>query len=273
LKTILLIEDNDFIRSNAAEILELSNYRVVTAENGIDGVAKAVQVEPDLIICDIIMPFLDGYGVLHAVQKNNAIKNTPFIFLTAKGEPGDIRMAMETGADDYIIKPFNGTDLLKAVKIRLSKIEALREEITRETQKLKEFMSPPCSAILQQLLESNIANTYKGKQEIYAIGGRPQALFYVLSGKIKTLKRNSDGKELVLDLYSEGDYIGYTALLQQSVYQETAVALEDSELCLISRNSFEELMATNKDVMHTFINLLAKKVLDKENQLIALAYI
>ena len=121
MKKILLIEDNDDIRSNTAEILELSNYKVIVAENGKIGVEKAIEHRPDLIICDIMMPVLDGYGVLHAVHKNEAIKNTPFIFLTAKTERGDFRKGMELGADDYITKPFSGTELLNAIDSRSEK--------------------------------------------------------------------------------------------------------------------------------------------------------
>ena len=121
MKKILLIEDNDHIRENTAEILELANYKVTTAANGKIGVVMALEQLPDLIICDIMMPVLDGYGVLHAVQKNDAIKNTPFIFLTAKTERSDFRRGMESGADDYITKPFDGTELLNAVDSRLKK--------------------------------------------------------------------------------------------------------------------------------------------------------
>src|ERR1700712_4970320 len=129
-KKILLIEDNDDIRDNTAEILELSNYQVIVAENGKRGVEQALEHEPDLIICDIMMPGLDGYGVLHAVHKNEAIKNTPFIFLTAKTERGDFRKGMELGADDYITKPFNGTELLNAVDSRLRKMDLLKQEFS-----------------------------------------------------------------------------------------------------------------------------------------------
>src|SRR5688500_9225400 len=115
MKKILLIEDNEDIRTNTAEILELSNYTVIVAENGKVGVMKALETQPDLIICDIMMPELDGYGVLHAIQRNESIKNTPFIFLTAKTERTDIRKGMELGADDYVTKPFDGTELLNAV--------------------------------------------------------------------------------------------------------------------------------------------------------------
>src|SRR5665213_739033 len=130
MKKILLIEDNDDIRENSAEILELANYKVIAAPNGKIGVEKALQEIPDLIICDIMMPVLDGYGVLHAVHRNDAIKNTPFIFLTAKTERNDFRKGMELGADDYITKPFEGTELLNAVDSRLKKIDLLKQQLT-----------------------------------------------------------------------------------------------------------------------------------------------
>src|SRR5205085_10590286 len=130
MKKILLIEDNDDIRNNTGEILELSNYKVIVAENGKIGVEKALEHHPDLIICDIMMPVLDGYGVLHAVHKNEKIKNTPFIFMTAKTERGDFRKGMELGADDYITKPFDGTELLNAVDGRLKKIDLLKKDLS-----------------------------------------------------------------------------------------------------------------------------------------------
>ena len=97
MKTMLLIEDNDDIRNNTAEILELSNYHVILAENGKIGVEKAMEHKPDLIICDIMMPVLDGYGVLHAIHKNASTKNTHFIFLTPNTEPNQFPKRMEIG--------------------------------------------------------------------------------------------------------------------------------------------------------------------------------
>src|SRR5574338_89277 len=125
MKKILIIEDNEDIRSNTAEILELSNYKVTVAENGKTGVSKALENLPDLVICDIMMPELDGYGVLHALQRNEATKNIPFIFLTAKAERSYMRKAMDLGADDYLTKPFDGTELLNAVSGRLKKMDML----------------------------------------------------------------------------------------------------------------------------------------------------
>src|SRR5438067_8625614 len=112
MKKILIIEDNEDVRENTREILELSNYKVFEAENGKTGVETALKEKPDLIVCDIMMPVLDGYGVLHLLGKNEETSGIPFIFLTAKSEKTDFRKGMESGADDYLTKPFDGTELL-----------------------------------------------------------------------------------------------------------------------------------------------------------------
>src|SRR6187401_22999 len=135
---ILLIEDNNEIRENTAEILELSNYTVDTAENGKIGVEKALANKPDLIICDIMMPVLDGYGVLHLLGKNSNTTNIPFIFLTAKTERADLRKGMEMGADDYITKPFDKIELLNAVESRLKKADSIKKEYKKDIDGLSD---------------------------------------------------------------------------------------------------------------------------------------
>src|SRR3954452_19104321 len=104
--TILVIDDNNDIRENTAEILDLAGYKAFTAENGKIGVEIAIREKPSVIVCDIMMPELDGYGVLHLLRKNPETRHIQFIFLTAKAEKSDFRKGMEMGADDYITKPF-----------------------------------------------------------------------------------------------------------------------------------------------------------------------
>ncbi len=273
MKKILLIEDNDDIRNNTEEILELSNYKVIVAENGKIGVEKAIEHCPDLIICDIMMPVLDGYGVLHAVHKNEAIKNTPFIFLTAKTERNDFRKGMELGADDYITKPFDGTELLNAVDSRLKKLDLLKQEFIsglEGLQQLKEASSG--KNVLQSLTEGRNVNRYKKKQLVYSEGNHPNRLYYILKGKVKAYKTNEDGKELVIDLFSPGDFLGHIALLEETTYKDTAEAMQETELAVIPKEDFEELINNNKEVAQKFIRLLAKNVSAKESQLLGLAY-
>lgn len=273
MKKILLIEDNADIRSNTAEILELSNYLVIEAENGKVGVMKAIENKPDLIICDIMMPELDGYGVLHAVQHNDTIRNTPFIFLTARTERNDFRKGMELGADDYLTKPFDGTELLNAVSGRLKKMDMLNAAFQSDLRGVKQLLQVSSGkSELQNLTTDRNINHYSRKQIIYSEGNHPNRLYYIVKGKVKTFKTNENGKELVTDLFHEGDFVGHTALLEKAVYKDTAEALEDTELALIPREDFDELIDHNPEVARKFIQLLAKNIAEKEKQLLKLAY-
>ncbi|HZV68924.1 MAG TPA: response regulator [Saprospiraceae bacterium] len=273
MKKILLIEDNQDIRENTSEILVLANYEVQVAENGKKGVEAAIEFLPDLIICDIMMPELDGYGVLHAIQRNDKIKNTPFIFLTAKSERDDFRKGMESGADDYITKPFGGIELLNTVDRRLKKIEWLKEGVfigldglatlVKATSSLNPWLS---------LTEDRKINKHKKKYIIYSEGNRPNSLFYLLSGKVKAYKSNDDGKELVTNLFSTGDFLGHIALLEGTTYWDTSETLEECELIVIPRDEFDEMMNKDTDVARKFIQILAKNIAFKESQLLAMAY-
>jgi len=132
---ILLIEDNNEVRENTAEILELANYKVETAENGKTGVEKANEFNPDIVVCDIMMPELDGYGVLHILGKSPRTAAIPFIFLTAKADKADVRKGMTLGADDYLTKPFDDTELLDAIETRLRKTAILKKGLQKKAPK------------------------------------------------------------------------------------------------------------------------------------------
>ncbi|MBL7719814.1 MAG: response regulator [Flavipsychrobacter sp.] len=273
MKTILLIEDNTDIRENMEEILELSNYKVITAADGKDGVAMAVQHKPDLIVCDIMMPVLDGYGVIHMLQKNEDTANIPFIFLTAKAERAEIRKGMELGADDYITKPFNGTELLNAIEARLKKAEVVKREIAAGMQGIDELMETTGGReALTNFRKDRSTTVFKKKQAIYSEGNHPYRMYYIEKGKVKTYKTNDDGKELVTGLYNEGDFFGFIAMLEGTTYKESAEALEETELAVIPREDFDNLINNNRHVMQKFIQLLANNVTEKEQQLLNIAY-
>jgi len=123
MKKILIIEDEPEMRRNLATILRLEAYQPLTADHGRAGVELALREKPDLILCDVMMPELDGYGVIEALRMNAATQATPFIFLTAKGEKPDIRAGMNLGADDYLTKPVPKGDLLSAIASRLKRAE------------------------------------------------------------------------------------------------------------------------------------------------------
>lgn len=270
---ILVIEDNQEIRENIAEILELSNYDVSTAANGKIGVEKALEILPDLIVCDIMMPVLDGYGVLHAIHKNEQIKNTPFIFLTAKSERIDFRKGMELGADDYITKPFDSTELLNAIDSRIKKSELIKSDFVGGIRGLQSLVSISSGkSQLNELIINSDSNSYKKKQTIYSEGNHPRVLYYIQKGKVKIVKINNDGKELIIDLFKEGDFFGEIALIQNSVYKESAVTMDDCELVLIQKDEFENLLNSSKEVSHFFLKLLSNNISTREHQLLNLAY-
>lgn len=131
MKSILVIEDQPQMRRNLLTILEMEGFRVLAADNGHDGVRLAREEFPDLILCDIMMPGVDGYHVLHTLRSHKPTALIPFIFLTAKGEKSDFRTGMNLGADDYLAKPVARADLLAAIAARFER-ERLAEEHLRE---------------------------------------------------------------------------------------------------------------------------------------------
>jgi CRP-like cAMP-binding protein/CheY-like chemotaxis protein len=273
MKKILLIEDNPDIRENTSEILELDGYEVLTAENGKIGVDLAIKEIPDLIICDIMMPVLDGYGVLHLLSKNKETTDIPFIFLTAKAERSDFRKGMEMGADDYITKPFDDVELLSAIESRLRKKEVIKKSYNQDISGLDQLISDSAGDIeLKKLTENREIRHFKKKTEVYREGDFPLYLYYINKGKVKAFKTNDDGKELIVNLYQEGDFVGYVDLIQDSNFTETIETIEDAEICLIPKKDFNTLLHQNPQVAQKFIQLLSKNIKENESNLLKLAY-
>ena len=273
MKTILLIEDNKDMRENIAEILELSKFKVYTAENGKVGVELAQKIKPDLIICDIMMPVLDGYGVIHLLAKNIETANIPFIFLTAKSERTDFRKAMEMGADDYVTKPFDDIELLNAIESRLKKAEFMRKEFSKNMEGLNEFISSVKGIDdLKKLSEQRDILIYKKKEHVYTESGYPRGIYFIVKGKVKTYKTHEGGKEFITGLYKDGDFFGYLPLLEDGRYTDSAMTLDDSEICLIPKEDFIALVYKNSQVSRKFIKMLSDNLQDKEEQLLQLAY-
>jgi CRP-like cAMP-binding protein len=238
------------------------------------GVEKALQEPPDLILCDVMMPELDGFGVLHILSKQAKTSDVPFIFLTAKAEKDDFRKGMSLGADDYITKPFDDVQLLQTIETRLTKSERLRQASAGQTAAGFEHFINEARALeaIQSLSENREVRHYRKKDFIFQEGETPRWLFLLEKGAVKVAKTNDDGRELIVRIASPGEFIGYMALLRESQYPENAVALEDSVLRLVPREDFFALVFGNRDVNARFIKLLANHVAEQEEQLISLAY-
>lgn len=273
-KKIVVIEDNPDVRENIAEILELANYEVSTAVNGKDGVDKVREEHPDLIVCDVMMPELDGHGVLHILSKQPSTAGIPFIFLTAKAEKEDFRTGMNLGADDYMTKPFKELDLLNTIENRLAKVERLKQtQSSSPSEKVDHFFSEvKAQSKLKDLRESHEQRSFPAKQILFSEGTNAHNLFYVLTGKVKLYKSNDMGKEFITDIVSAGEFLGQFAILENRPYKMNAVATEACEIVQIPKADFLQLIYADRDVANQFILMLANEVEEKAEKLIKLAY-
>jgi CRP-like cAMP-binding protein/ActR/RegA family two-component response regulator len=272
-KKVLIIEDNDDIRENVIEILELAGYTVASANNGKEGVEQAFKDTPDIILCDIMMPEMDGYGVLYLLSKRPETIAVPFIFLTAKAEHFDRRKGMEMGADDYLTKPFDDMELLAAIESRLKKKEGQQAFYSKSLDRLDSLVAKRDGlAALHKIIAERKARPFKKSQVIYYEGDKGNGLYLVLSGKVKTIKLAEDGRELMTGIYAADDYLGINAMLSNEEYADTATALEDCVLCLIPKEQLEQLLNLYPEVGREFIKLLANDIREKEEQLLQMAY-
>ena len=255
---IIIIEDNDDVRENIAEILELSGYDVKTAPNGVEGVKVIKANQPDLIICDIMMPELDGYGVLHILQRNPETASIPFIFLTAKSEATDFRKGMNLGADDYITKPFEEVELLEAIEMRLSKHVNIPVPSAKNGFTLSDKEIFKC---VDSLTEDAEPRTYPKKAPVFLEGAYPRYLFKVVSGAVKESRWTEFGKELILNIYTEGDCFGWNEIIADQSYHTIASALEDTELELINKEKVSDLLESEPNLYQA---LLRKTINDNQ---------
>lgn len=270
-RTILIIEDNLEIREGTAEILELTgSYNVLTAENGRIGVDLALKHVPDLILCDIMMPELDGYGVLYMLSKQESTIHIPFIFLTAKSERVDMRKAMEMGADDYLVKPFDDIELLNSIESRLRKRDSLQSVL--EKPNVLNLSEEDQHVLLNDLVKEARVKVYKKKQLIYEDGDSPIYVYYLVKGKVRTFLYYQDGRELSTNIHTDGQFFGYESILLNEGYTESASALEDTEVALIPKEKFFELMFNKPVIATKFIKLLSGNVKEKEEQMLGFAY-
>ena len=270
---ILVIEDNEDIRESTSEILELANYEVLQAHNGKIGVELATAHFPDLILCDIMMPELDGYGVLYLLNKNPQTAAIPFIFLTAKAERFDMRKGMEMGADDYLTKPFDDVELRNAIESRLNKKDKQEIFYSQSLDKLNHLISNTSGlAELDKMIADRKVRIIKKGQVIYYEGDDVVGIYLVLAGKVKTVKMSMDGREFLTGIYSMDEYFGIPSLISHEPYSESAEALEDATVCLLPKDMVEELLNKYPDVTRQFIHMLSNNLLEREEQLLQLAY-
>nr|AHI58828.1 WelR3 [Hapalosiphon welwitschii UTEX B 1830] len=241
---ILIIEDEPQIRSNLEEILQLADFETLTAPNGQIGLQIAKTKLPDLIICDIMMPELDGYGVLSALHQDEATTNIPVILLTAKAERSDFRYGMQLGADDYLTKPFTTEELLNAVTIRLEKQAAAERHSQAKLDELR----------------NNIAHSlpHELNTPLNGILGMSQLLI-----DNHDLIDESEEIKIAESIYTSANRL-HKLTKRFLLYSNLELILKDSEKIRLSRENSQETLT--KEIINN-ISLKTAKNLDREKDL------
>lgn len=235
MKKILIIEDDAEFLKNTIEILQLSSYEVAGCKDGRSGIRKAGEWNPDLIICDIMIPNLDGFGVLQAIRNSEVLRSVLFIFMTGRPDQDFYRKGMELGADDFLTKPFSGTELIRAVETRFKRQEHLNPSERNVSVKAT---SEDFYTIQQNFINRFPEVPVRKGSPLFEAGQTPRFICFLRTGLIRRIKTDYAGKELTTTLHIAGDFIGVAEFLNGSVYQESAVALADSYINLISVSEF-----------------------------------
>ncbi len=262
-KKILLIEDDETVRENTAEILELSNYQVNVAVNGKKGVEAARSVVPDIIVCDIMMPEMDGYEVLNELSHDLKTSGIPFIFLSAKTDHKDVRKGMNLGADDYLTKPFEEEELITAIESRIAKTEILEKSKPVDDYSIKNLRKE-----LYQYPELEVNE----KDYVYEQGNQTEALYLVEKGVIKTCMIDKNGKELITNLCKPDDIFGDLSLSGKKDQKEYAIALENSLVHRIPKPELENIIRKHPNVLKDLMHILDEHLSETKDQLLEMAY-
>ncbi|NNC50544.1 MAG: response regulator [Flaviramulus sp.] len=274
MKSVLLIEDDKVLRENTAELLELSNYEVHTAANGQLGLKMALETRPDIVVCDIMMPILDGYGVLEGLAKHDQTKFIPFIFLSAKTERQDVRKGMDLGADDYITKPFSEDEIISAIESRIAKAAILKDERESFQNNSNNFEDELRTLNDLKLFfdKNGTVLNYSKNETIYKEGQNSNFIYLINKGVVRCFKFDEKGKELTTALHKADDLFGYTSFTQNIPYRETAVAMKDTEMVGVSKTEFQDVLINNHKVTLEVIQLLTDDITGVKDQLLQMAY-
>lgn len=279
MQKILFIQDQAQKEEDIRQLLGLSNYRVVVAADGREGIEMALGERPDLILCDTQLSSVDGYGVIHALQHYPETRGIPVVLLMSMAEKDSFREAMKAGADDFLARPFEGIDLLRAVEACL---ERHRNRVSGEhgafmksggrLQGEHAHVGTDSREDADWRPDEQDIRSFKKRTLLYLEGQRASQVWYVVSGKVKTYLIHSDGKELITSICGPGDCVACAAAVHGGSYTDNAQVLEDSTLTLIPRPEFLRLLAGNPGFIRQMIKWLSRSSRTQETGLLNLAY-
>jgi len=273
MKTVLLIEDDLTLLANTKELLELYDYKVWYAENGEIGVNLALQTNPDIIICDIMMPVLDGYGVFEKLNKNKATCCIPFIFLSCKTEINDVRKDMNLEADDYVTKPFNIQDLISTIESRLAKHAIFNHKTPKKLYPVSEPLKINSLDELREFFKkAGEFEEFDKHEVIYKERKNGDSIYFVEKGLLKTHRMDEFGKELITGIYKKGEFLGFYSFKKLSSYPETASALENGSLYRLSTKRFQEILSRSHQLTLELAQLQSDNLAVLRSHLLEMAY-
>ncbi|MFZ9982275.1 MAG: response regulator, partial [Cyclobacteriaceae bacterium] len=232
------------------------------------GVQKSLSWKPDLIICDIFIPNLDGYGVLRALRNSDYLKDVLIICITGNHRIEHYRKCMEFGADDFLLKPFSPTELLKAIETRFHRHAIHLEYLTKQSSTDREKYED----ILAKILKGRPVVPGRKGSPMFEAGQTPRFVCYVISGIIRTIRFDYSGKELTTGIYTKGYFVGLPEVLQGIPFKDSAVVLQNADLVLIPIVDFLEATQREPVFLSAVVNQLAFDIIDSNQLLVNLAY-
>jgi len=273
MKRILIIENNVNLLSSYKEILKKAGFNVIIALYGDTGINEAITKMPDLILCNTLVPYVDGFGVLAVLSKNPATAHIPFIFVSPTSKLANLRKAMDMGADDFIMHPFRNNELIKSVEARFnkSKLRAHANEALIDMPDSAFINEKGIEQLQETILQSNFRRIKK-KQALYYEGDYNQGIYFLKEGCIKTFKINSDGRELITNIYNSNSFIGLDYLMIDGPLCENAEAIECCSIYFITKKTILDLLKTDIKLNHYIIKWLSNDLAHKKDRLLELAY-
>lgn len=270
---LLIVEDNTEVRENLAEILELYGYEVTEAADGLAGVKAALEAPPDMILCDVMMPELDGYGVLNLLSENERTAGIPFVFITARTEVEDVRRGMNLGADDYITKPFYKDELLTVIRTRLKK-SRLRQQ--PEPAPARARLSDPeggLNRLKQAFTEQGRQQTFDQGSYVLREDDYPHFVYRVVNGRVHLRRSHEYGRDYIVAELGASELFGLPAALERTPSPYAVKVAEQSTILqLLPVSVLFELINTDPRVTDALMRLMAGRVASYGDRLAHQAY-
>ena len=272
-KKILIIDDNSYITKAMYEILNEKGYDIVQTGISKTDIRYALKNKPDIILCRFILPGLDGFSILRSLRHNNDTAVIPFVFLISETDRFDYRKCLEMDADGYISKPFTITELLNIIEKKLNKFERQKAYFMQGAGYCASpKKSRPEPKSVNDLADMGKIQHLKKRETLYIDGAEATGIYVITCGSIKTVKKTTDGKEFITGLYKTDDYLGVNAYVRGTAFDETAITLEDTEVCLLPKATVATLLDQHPALNAQLLKILSCNIHEKEEQMMAMAY-